>query len=171
MRLAHTLYSVAIRYYTQHLLPPQAKPSLATMLVQTLVGQATPPAALQASPGIALLLDKTRGLLSDWIPPIFRGGKSDPHQPPSLGNLFLTAVRQQVAENPELLQLLKSNLPPLAHGQAIFELASSINRDITADIADALAQSLDHASFTGLFNSVAAALAQQFVLLPYYFAT
>ncbi|MGE5610146.1 MAG: glycosyltransferase [Bacillota bacterium] len=180
-RLAHTFYSVAIRYYTRHLLPPQSKPNLPTLLLQTLVGEASPQiTSILASPAshfLTSLFHKTRSVLTSCLPSSTPGSQrsDDPdlsaNRPPALRDFFLTAIRRHLAENPDLLQSLKSTLPPLANGQGIFDFISSVNRDVTADIADAIAQSIDRASFTDLFNSIAAALAQQFVLLPYYFAT
>ena len=38
-KLAHTFYSVAVRYYSRHIMSPDAKPNLATALLQTLVGE------------------------------------------------------------------------------------------------------------------------------------
>jgi glycosyltransferase involved in cell wall biosynthesis len=52
----------------------------------------------------------------------------------------------------------------------MFAFVSAINRDVSRGVARAIFQSVDDASFTGLFDSIAAVLAQQFVLAPYYFA-
>src|SRR5207237_5984395 len=52
----------------------------------------------------------------------------------------------------------------------MFQFVKSIDRDVVQGIAGAIDQSIGRASLTGLFDSIAAILAQQFVLLPYYFA-
>jgi hypothetical protein len=49
-------------------------------------------------------------------------------------------------------------------------LVSKINRDISDGLASAISKSIDDASFTGLFDAIAAIIAQQFVMSPYYFS-
>ncbi len=53
----------------------------------------------------------------------------------------------------------------------MFRFVSAINRDVTRGVAEAIDRSFDEASFTGLFDTIGAAVAQQFVLVPYYFTT
>jgi len=90
--------------------------------------------------------------------------------PPTIGELFTAAARRHFPKHPQLLEALKLGLPPLSEHEQIFSLVSAMNRDISTQIADGIASSIDQASFHGLFDSISAALAQQFVLLPYYFA-
>src|SRR5262249_726444 len=87
-----------------------------------------------------------------------------------LKRLFLTSARRHANDHPELYTPLPSALPPLPEQDAMFDFVSNINRDITEGIAAAINKSIDDASFTDLFDSIAAILGQQFVLLPYYFA-
>ena len=84
--------------------------------------------------------------------------------------LFLDAAKDHLAEHPDLFKVLETGLPPLGEHREMFDFVSQINRDVTQGIAAAIGKSIDDASFTGLFDSIAAILAQQFVLLPYYFA-
>src|SRR5687768_15608944 len=42
-KLAHTFYSVAVRYYTRHIMTPGAKPNLATAVLQTIAGERPAP--------------------------------------------------------------------------------------------------------------------------------
>src|SRR5213075_198033 len=46
-KLAHTFYSVAMRYYSRHIMRPGAKPNLATQLLQTMAGERAAPARFQ----------------------------------------------------------------------------------------------------------------------------
>src|SRR5205814_8591477 len=84
--------------------------------------------------------------------------------------LFLQSARQRIAEHPNLFNAIEQGLPPLGEHAEMFEFVSKLNRDVTRGVAAAIGKSIDDASFTGLFDSIAAILAQQFVLLPYYFA-
>src|SRR4029079_11583296 len=42
-KLAHTFYSVAVRYYTRHVMSPRMKPSLAATILQTIAGERPAP--------------------------------------------------------------------------------------------------------------------------------
>ena len=46
-KLAHTFYSVAVRYYTRHIMAPGATPNLATHLLQTIAGERPAPSKAQ----------------------------------------------------------------------------------------------------------------------------
>src|SRR3954468_3956006 len=52
-KLAHTFYSVAVRYYTRHVMPPGAAPNLATHLLQTIVGEHPAPSKARLA-GLAI---------------------------------------------------------------------------------------------------------------------
>jgi glycosyltransferase involved in cell wall biosynthesis len=75
-----------------------------------------------------------------------------------------------VCAHPELRDALAKGLPPLGEHAQMFDFVAQINRDISGGLAAAISKSIDDASFTGLFDAIAAILAQQFVLSPYYFA-
>jgi hypothetical protein len=87
-----------------------------------------------------------------------------------LKKLFVGSAINHLHEHPSLRSALDENLPPLGEHRDMFEFVSRINRDVSQGIADAINRSIDDASFTGLFDSIGAAIAQQFTLLPYYFA-
>ena len=46
-KLAHTFYSVAVRYYTRHIMSPGMKPNLATTILQTIAGERPAPSKAQ----------------------------------------------------------------------------------------------------------------------------
>ena len=47
LKLAHTFYSVAVRYYTRHIMSPGATPNLATSILQALAGERSAPTKSQ----------------------------------------------------------------------------------------------------------------------------
>jgi glycosyltransferase involved in cell wall biosynthesis len=167
LKLAHTFYGIAVRYYGRHICAPDAKPNLPAALLQTLVGE-------RAAPGRADLLKmlaagQWRKLMDGLVPPLLRRGGAEAGIP-GVRDMFIASARTRIAEHPGLLETLKEGLPPLGDHEEIFAFVSDVNRDVTESIAAAISQSIDRASFAGLFNSISAILAQQFVLLPYYFA-
>jgi glycosyltransferase involved in cell wall biosynthesis len=184
-KLAHTFYSVAVRYYTRHILGPGARPNLATTLLQTIVGERPAPSkarlatlALKGklkSAGRALVrpVTKLRASITGRkdAAPAQAGWGGDGHAGTGiLKSLFLDSARRRIHEHPGLLQSLEKGLPPLGEHAEMFRFVSSLNRDVSEGLAAAIGKSVDDASFTGLFDSIAACLGQQFVLLPYYFA-
>lgn len=63
-----------------------------------------------------------------------------------------------------------ASLPPLGETEAMAGLMASVNRRITQDIAGQIMGAIDAGRFTALFDAIGSAAAQQFLLLPYYFA-
>jgi glycosyltransferase involved in cell wall biosynthesis len=153
LKLAHTLYSVAVRYYGRHLLKEEGRLSQAGAMLRGMVGE-------RVGAGFA-------GKLARFWP--FKGRQSQ-RAAPAIGELFAAAAKKHFLKHPALMDALKVALPPLGEHEEVFSLVSEMNRDISTQIADGISGAIDQASFHGLFDSIAAALAQQFVLLPYYFA-
>lgn len=164
-KLAHTFYSVAVRYYSRHILSPDAKPNLATALLQTLAGERRAPGKRELAK--YALKQKLKKLSSKVTRP-FRAKKKDDGSG-IIKKLFLESARKRITEDPELYKIAERGLPPLGEHERMFDFVSKINRDLVEGIAKSIDQSIDRASFVGLFDSIGAALAQQFVLLPYYF--
>jgi len=50
----------------------------------------------------------------------------------------------------------------------MFNFVSSINRDITEGIADAVQRSLGRGELGGIFDAISSTAAHQFFMLPYY---
>src|SRR5205085_1589894 len=82
----------------------------------------------------------------------------------------LDSAARRLRDHPDLLRALDHGLPPLGEHAEMFRFVSAVNRDVSQGLAAAISSSVDRASFTGLFDAIAGVLAQQFVLLPYYFA-
>ncbi len=163
-KLAHTFYSVAVRYYDRHILEGRT-PNVTAQLLQMLVGARPEPTRAQKPGWLRNTSPKTlASRRAPFAPTKEREGTG------LLKRLFLASARQHANDHPHLYDTLRAGLPPLGEQEAMFDFVSSINRDITTGIAAAINQSIDDASFTDLFDSIAAILAQQFILLPYYFA-
>ena len=174
-KLAHTFYSVAVRYYTRHIMAPGAKPNLTTRILQTIVGERPAPSKRQLA--TAAVKGTLRRIGRAIVRPVSSVRAALSRKPPDEGdgtgilkNLFLDSARRRIREHPGLLQSLENGLPPLGEHAEMFRFVSAVNRDVSEGLAAAIDQSVDAASFTGLFDSIAAVLAQQFVLAPYYFA-
>ena len=166
-KLAHTFYGVAVRYYTNHLLTPGRSPDFATSVLQTVVGERAAPTRAQLVRHTLKLKLKSAG---SRIAHPFRRTKPPVAGTAVLKKLFLDSARKHFADYPALRDVLNKGLPLLGEHEDMFSLINDINRDVTRGIAGAITGSISDASFVGLFDSIGAAIAQQFVLLPYYFA-
>ncbi len=168
IKLAHNFYGVAVRYYSRHILPARSrkKPNLAITLLQTLVGER--PALSKGDLAKMVLKHKARKWSRRLTQPFRR---EDPNSTTNLiRNLFLTSARGQFPHYPQLRETMGRHLPPLGEHDEMFQFVSGINRDVTQGIARAVDRAIDDGRFGGLFDAISAGLAQQFVLLPYYFA-
>jgi glycosyltransferase involved in cell wall biosynthesis len=166
-KLAHTFYSIAVRYYSRDILAASRSGSanLPTTLLQMIVGEATMPSKGQIiRRRVAGAMTKLgRRLAAPFA-------KAPPPSGTALARqLFLDSARRRLAEHPSLKEVLLRGLPPLGEHDEMFRFVQSVNRDVTAGIARAIGKSVEHASFTELFDAIASIVAQQFVLAPYYF--
>lgn len=165
-KLAHTFYSVAVRYYGRHLLG-EGKANLPTMILQTLVGERPAPSRKWLA---GWAMKQSARKLKDRIWPPF-GRKNEPEQGVGvLRRLFLDSARRRMGDYPQLRRALEYGLPPLGEHEEVLRFVGAINRDLSEGIAQAVDGAIDGARFTGLFDAISAVLAQQFALLPYYFA-
>src|SRR5205823_4493632 len=80
-----------------------------------------------------------------------------------LKRLFLTSFKDRLDHHPALRAALDDGLPPLGEHDEMIRLINSVNRDVTDGLVAAIAKSVDDASFTALFEAIAAILAQQFL--------
>lgn len=166
-KLAHTFYSVAVRYYSRHVMAPNAKANLATTILQTLAGEK--PAPSKATLAKLVIKHKVKKLGRRILSPFSNPNKKDSKGSGIVRKLFLQSAKNRMSEFPDLWKSATEGLPPLGEHDRMFEFISRINADVTRGIAGAIKDSVDHASFTGLFDSIAAILAQEFVMMPYYF--
>ena len=170
-KLAHTFYSVAVRYYTRHMMAAGAAPNLATSVLQAIVGER--PAPTKGQLVKAAVKKRLKNIRAKCVR-IMRPGHGLETRATQgtaiLKDLFLESARRRLGEHPELLQAVEKGLPPLGEHAEMFRFVSGINRDISEGLAEAINNAVNDASFTGLFDAIAAVLGQQFALFPYYFA-
>ncbi|MEM7808045.1 MAG: glycosyltransferase, partial [Planctomycetota bacterium] len=170
LKLAHTFWGVAVRYYTRSMLDKNGNSAnLPAALLQALVGERTKPGKLQ----LAMLVAKGKvkkfrkklrqRFLPSTLPPEIKTSGL-------IKDLFVDSVRRRLPEHPELVAELDRGLPPLGMHDEMMAFVHSVNRDVAGGIANAFQNGIDRASLTGIFDAVGAALAHQFVLSPYYFA-
>lgn len=164
-KLAHTFYSVAVRYYGRHIMPPGMKPNLTTSLLRAIVGEKSPPSKLQMAK--MALKGKVKRLAGGIVRPF---GRRRADGTSLLKRLFLRSFKGRMREHPSLGRAMSEGFPPLGEHEEMLRLINSVNRDVMQGLAAAIGKSVDEASFTGLFEAIAAILAQQFVLTPYYFS-
>lgn len=166
-KLAHTFYSVAIRYYSRHVMAPGSAPNFATSILQTFAGER--PAPKKTELAKAFIRSKVKKIGRKIVAPFIREDSKSSQGSGIIKQLFLKSAAKRLPEYSDLLKTADAGLPPLGEHDRMFEFVSKINADVTRGIADAIKKSVDDASFTGLFDSIAAVLAQQFVMMPYYF--
>src|SRR5688572_25112922 len=168
-KLAHTFYGIAVRYYSRHILTPHATPNFTTTLLQTIVGEKAAPTRTQiAKAEVRSRLRKVKSRIVSMFS-AKRQAAAEEHTS-ILKRLFVESLNRRVREHPQLRDALGKGLPPLGEHEQMFDFVKKINRDISDGLASAISKSIDDASFTGLFDSIAAILAQQFVMSPYYFS-
>ena len=143
-------------------------PNLVTTILQTIVGARPAPTRWQwFKLGAKHKLKK----VGRRVAAPFRRTHEPKYGTERLKRLFLNSAKNRMPEHPRACATCSATgLPPLGEHEEMFRFVSSINRDVTQGIADAINNSIDDASFTGLFDSIGAVIAQQFVLMPYYFA-
>ena len=168
-KLAHTFYSVAVRYYGRHIMTPGMKPNFTTSLLQSIAGERPAPTKTQMA-GMALRAKANR-IAAGILRPFARRKPEGVLDGTSLlKRLFLTSFKDRLDQHPGLRAALDTGLPPLGEHDEMLRLINSVNRDVIEGLAAAINKSVDDASFTALFEAIAAILAQQFVLTPYYFS-
>jgi glycosyltransferase involved in cell wall biosynthesis len=168
-KLAHTFYSVAVRYYGRHIMTPGMKPNFTTSLLQSIAGERPGPTKMQMA-GMALRA-KAKAIAAGIVRPFARRKPDGVLDGTSLlKRLFLTSFKDRLDQHPGLRAALDAGLPPLGEHDEMLRLINAVNRDVIEGLAAAIDKSVDDASFTALFEAIAAILAQQFVLTPYYFS-
>jgi glycosyltransferase involved in cell wall biosynthesis/predicted metal-dependent phosphoesterase TrpH len=168
-KLAHTFWGVAIRYYTRTMLEANGNTAnLPATLMQALVGERTRPGKLQ------LVLLAARGKVRKLRRNV--AARFKPGEPPQvktsglIKDLFVESVKKRLPQHPQLVAELDRGLPPLGNHDAMLRFVHDVNRDVSQGIVRAFEGSVDRASYVGIFDAIGAALAQQFVLAPHYFA-
>lgn len=165
IKLAHNFFGVAVRYYGRKLVPAGQKPNLPTLMMQTFVGERQMPSGKKIIKMI--VKDKLKDMGKKILKPF---GKKKHSSANLMGRLFMESARDRLGEFKDLRSALKKGLPPLGEHKEMFRLVSTLNRDMADGIVSAMEDAVRSGRFTGIFDGISAALAQQFVLLPYYFS-
>jgi glycosyltransferase involved in cell wall biosynthesis len=145
------------------------RPNFTTSLLQSIAGEKPAPTKMQMA-GMALRA-KARRLAKGIVRPFARRKPEGVTDGTSLlKRLFLTSFKDRLDQHSGLRAALDAGLPPLGEHDEMLRLINAVNRDVVEGLAAAINKSVDDASFTALFEAIAAILAQQFVLTPYYFS-
>jgi glycosyltransferase involved in cell wall biosynthesis len=135
------------------------------MLMQTMVGERKVPGKAKLA---AMALKHGIRSGAERLMRPFTGGGNDGAG--MLTKLFTRSARSRFAEHPRLKEALGMGLPPLGEHQEIFKFVNGLNHDVTSGLVSAIGKTIDDARFVGIFDCIAAAMAQQFMLMPYYFS-
>ena len=165
LKLAHTFYSVALRYNAGQLEKNGRTPGTASILLQTLVGARKAPTKVELARSI--LRGKARKARTRIVQ-LFGYKVEEPSG--LIRELFLDSLRKQVKERPEVMKGLSDALPLLSRHGEMFEFFNHVNSDVLRGILDHALKSTKRGNLIGLTDAVSAFIAQQFVLAPYYFA-
>lgn len=165
LKLAHNFYSVAVRFHSRRMSRGDGD---APMVARILAGEQPPPSRR----GLAarMLRQKLGHAASKLKRPFARRRRPPVEGAAMIARMFVESIRSRLGEHPGLTAALHAGRPPLAEHDDLFALFTQIDRDLSNGIAAHAGRSLDNASILGIFDALGAAAAQQFMLLPYYFA-
>jgi glycosyltransferase involved in cell wall biosynthesis len=167
LKLAHNFFSVGIKYFCRQFLPANAKPTLATAAMRVLVGEG---AAIRKRDRVRLAVRHGAAKVGRALVRPFRGRRGPASGTSLLAELFGDSCRTRVAQRPHLRAAIARGHAPLGEHTAMFDLVSSINRDVAAGTVQSIQRALASGNFGSLFDVLSTVAAHQFVLLPYYFA-
>ena len=169
VKLAHTFWGVAVRYYTRTMLENGGNAAnLPAALLQAFVGERTRPGKLQLA--YLAARGKVTAVRKRVVGKFRKQSDGDFKTSGLVKDLFIDSVKKRLPQHPQLVAELERGLPPLGNHEEMLRFVNGVNRDVSRGVADAFQKSVDRASLVGIFDSIGAALAQQFVLSPYYFA-
>ncbi len=167
LKLAHNMFGVAVRYFSRQMLPAGRSPTLPTLLLQAFVGERPAPSKRQL---VGLVLKKKLASLAGVVRRPWGSRQTSGGAAGILAASFLDSAKARLAQHPDLLAAIREGDAPLGRHDSMFRFAAGINRDTAVAIADAAEAAIKDARLTGVFDSISAVLAQQFLLVPYYFS-
>ena len=167
LKLAHNFYGVGIRYQQRRNAGAKAE-GLSTngILLEKLLGEQR---VFRRRDWVKFVVKEKLGNLRRKLSRA-TGMSAPPAGAALLTELFDDSCRRQLSRNPAIQEAVRSGRAALSQHEEMFRLVSAINRDIAGGIADAVKKSLKRGEMIGIFDSLSAVAAQQFLLLPYYFA-
>ena len=163
IKLAHNFFGVGMRYYQRRVAKPR---DLNSVMIRRMLGEEPPPsrvasAALACRVGARSIPRKLGRLLGIVKPP--RGTRL-------LGDLLARSALKRGRHAPALTRALKEGRAPLAEHDAMFDLICRIDRDVTGGIFQTFASAIRGGQIGAVIDAVSTVIAQQALLLPYYFA-
>jgi glycosyltransferase involved in cell wall biosynthesis len=165
LKLAHNFYGVGIRYYGRKM-RGGSPVSMQDVVLRTLVGER---GAIRrrdlVKAAVKRKLAKLRGRFLSRL-----SAQTEPTGTALLLDLFIQSFRRRMDESPAVSSAVSDGRAALAEHGAMFDLLSSVNRDVTAGIAESIKRALSRGELTGIFDSISSIAAHQFMLMPYYFA-
>jgi glycosyltransferase involved in cell wall biosynthesis len=169
LKLAHNFFGVGIRYHQR-----KAKKRAATaedvtthgILLEKLLGERR---TFRRRDWVKFVVKEKLGDLRRMLArPL--GLSTPPKGAALLTELFDNSCRRRLEQNPAIAEAVRSGQAALSQHEEMFRLVSAINRDISGGIAEALKKAMNRGEMIGMFDSLSAVAAQQFLMLPYYFA-
>jgi hypothetical protein len=166
LKLAHCFYGVGARYYGQRILSRGGKITTASLAIGRLTGESV---SLSRCDKLRLIASRGLHACKRMLWPLKKKKK------PATGSqlfaeLFLGSLGSRLDDHEPLCRAISKGLTPLAEHDAMFDLISDLNRDVTAGITDALQMFAGQGRIGGLMDSFSTVLAQQLLLMPYYFS-
>jgi glycosyltransferase involved in cell wall biosynthesis len=165
LKLAHNFYGVGIRYYGRKM-RQNAAMDMQDIVLRTLVGERR---SIRRRDLVGAAVKRKFAKLANRLLPRFTAPKQ-PAGTALLLDLFIDSFRRHMDENPAIHLAVSEGRAALAEHESMFDLLSSVNRDVTAGIAESVRAALSRGELAGIFDSISSIAAHQFMLLPYYFA-
>ena len=164
LKLAHCFYGVGARYYGRRILATHGEPTTTSVAIGRLTGE---PVTLSRRARLRILASRSLHACKRIIWP----QKPKPATGSQLfAQLFSRALSTGLDGQESLRRAIDQGLAPLAEHDAMFDLVSGMNRDVTSGITDALKLFAGKGQVRGLMDSLSTVAAQQLLLLPYYFS-
>src|SRR5208282_5183408 len=81
-----------------------------------------------------------------------------------LSELFDDSCRKRLAQNPAMADAVRGGRAALSQHEEMFRLVAGINRALSGGIAESVKKALKRGEMLGVFDSLSAVAAQQFLL-------
>jgi glycosyltransferase involved in cell wall biosynthesis len=163
IKLAHNFFGVGMRYFTREVASPR---DLRSAVLQRFLGDRPTCGKLALAPAAAgwFVKSKLQGLLERIGLRRRRRGTD------LLGSLSLRAALEHVKTHAAITAAMRDGTPALAEHGPIFDLMTQISRDVSGGIFDAVCDAIGEGEIGAVFDAISTLLAQQALLMPYYFA-
>jgi glycosyltransferase involved in cell wall biosynthesis len=166
LKLAHNFYGVGIRYQQRKCAAKNTAVTTHGILIEKLLGEQRP---VRRRDWIKFAVkEKLSNLRRSIARPL--GFSTPPKGAALLTELFDNSCKKRLEQNPDIARAVRDGKAALSQHEDMFRLVSQINRDVASGIASAIQKTVKDGSLIGVFDSLSAIAAQQFLMLPYYFA-